>query len=196
MAAKAKAAEAPETHWAPNAPVAPGVERRVQELLLQPYRMVIHGDPEEGYLGECPELPGCITAGETPAEAMDLLRDAMAAWFTVALEHGRAIPDPQTEGETAYSGRVLLRMPPSLHRQVAALASQDSTSLNATLVSLLSQALGHRLARPAGEPPRTGGAAQISDPELAAQLRHLAEGGSGYSGGATRSPWGVPEKRP
>lgn len=49
----------------------------VEELLRRPYRMVIRGTPEEGYLAEAPELPGCITAGETPEEALALLRDAM-----------------------------------------------------------------------------------------------------------------------
>jgi hypothetical protein len=82
---------------------------------------------------------------------MELLRDAMAGWFMVRLERGATIPEPRSAPATEYSGRVLLRMPPSLHRQVADLAEQDHTSLNATLVSLLSQALGQRQAARADE---------------------------------------------
>jgi predicted RNase H-like HicB family nuclease len=83
-----------QTHRAPDAPVDPAVERRVQALLRRPYQMVIRGDPDEGYLAEAPELPNCFTAGETPEEALALLRDAMAGWFTVAVEHGLPVPDP------------------------------------------------------------------------------------------------------
>jgi antitoxin HicB len=56
--------------------------------------MVVRGEPEEGYLAEAPELPGCFTAGETPEVAVALLRDAMAGWFTVVLERGLPVPDP------------------------------------------------------------------------------------------------------
>lgn len=129
---------------APEAPVNPAIEAQVQALLRKPWRMVVHGDPDEGYLAEIPELPGCFTAGETPEEAMVLLRDALAGWLIVALERGSPIPEPQLQPGQTHSGRVLLRMPPSLHRQVAELADVDATSLNATLVSLISQALGYR----------------------------------------------------
>jgi len=69
--------------------------RCARELLQRPYRMVICGEPVEGYLAEAPELPGCFTAGETPEEALELLRDAMALWFKSMLAHGEPIPEPQ-----------------------------------------------------------------------------------------------------
>lgn len=50
----------------------------VEELLRRPRRMMIRGTLEEGYLAEAPEPPGCITAGETPEQALALFRDAMA----------------------------------------------------------------------------------------------------------------------
>jgi antitoxin HicB len=69
-------------------------EARIRELLDRPYRMVVRGDPTEGYLAEAPELPGCISAGETPIEAIEMLRDAMAGWFEEMLESGLEIPEP------------------------------------------------------------------------------------------------------
>jgi predicted RNase H-like HicB family nuclease len=92
-----------EANRAPEAPVDPEVQRRVHELLRRPYRMVIRGGPEEGYLAEAPDLPHCFTAGETPEEAISLLRDAMAGWFTVALERGLPIPDPAPQEDAARS---------------------------------------------------------------------------------------------
>ena len=45
------------------------MEARIEELLTWPYRKVIRGDAAQGFLGEVTELPGCLTAGATEAEA-------------------------------------------------------------------------------------------------------------------------------
>src|SRR5438105_3587771 len=100
-----------------DAPPTPEVEATVNALLARPYRMVVRGDPEEGYLAEAPELPGCFTAGDTPAEAMELLRDAMYGWFLVRVEEGLPIPEPEPTPE--HSGRFLVRLPKTLHRELA-----------------------------------------------------------------------------
>jgi len=109
---------APDTAHAPDAPVAPAVLERVQEVMRRPYRMVIQGDPDEGYLARVPELPHCMTAGETPEEALGLLRDAMEGWLIVAIEHGNPIPEPAPLPDAEYSGKFVLRVPKSLHRQL------------------------------------------------------------------------------
>jgi antitoxin HicB len=67
---------------------------QVAGVLAGPYPRVISGDPEEGYLAEVVELPGCATAGETPGEALQNLDEAMAAWVESALAHGDVIPEP------------------------------------------------------------------------------------------------------
>jgi antitoxin HicB len=140
---------APTKTYALDAPAAPEVERRVQELLRRPYRMVVQGDHEEGYLALVPELPGCVTAGETPAEALAELRDAMAAWLTVAVEDGQPVPDPpppatvEVDPSTVrYSGRLLLRMPKSLHRELAEQAEREGVSLNQLVVTHLARLAG------------------------------------------------------
>jgi antitoxin HicB len=69
-------------------------ERMIQELVLRPYRKVISGDDVDGYLAEAPELPGCITAGETVEEALAMLRDAMEGWIECALVAGDSVPEP------------------------------------------------------------------------------------------------------
>lgn len=71
------------------------LERRIQEIVARPYRKVISGDDIEGYLAEAPELPGCVTAGETIEEAERMLRDAMEGWVECALMAGEEIPEPE-----------------------------------------------------------------------------------------------------
>ncbi len=46
-------------------------EALIREIVARPYRKVITGDDIEGYLAEAPELPGCVTAGETVEDAVD-----------------------------------------------------------------------------------------------------------------------------
>jgi hypothetical protein len=71
-------------------------------------------------------------------------------------------PDPAAgEGGSTrdHSGRLLVRMPKSLHAELARTAERDGTSLNAFIVAALSGAVGWRTpdgrtpARPAASPP-------------------------------------------
>jgi antitoxin HicB len=127
------------------------IDAQVDALLRRPYRMVIASDPEAGFVARAPELPGCLSDGPTEAEALASLRDAMAGWFELALERGIPIPEPaEAEGrgaETRYSGKFVLRVPRSVHRQLAERAEAEGVSLNQMALALLSQGLGAATAR-------------------------------------------------
>lgn len=133
------------TSHALDAPFTPEIEARVQELLQRPYRKVISGDADEGYLIEVPDLPGCMTAAATLDQAVSQLPEAMALWLGVALERGEPIPEPgQRSGGPdlgSYSGRLLVRMPKTLHRRLIERADQEGVSANQLAVALLSRAL-------------------------------------------------------
>jgi antitoxin HicB len=47
-----------------------------------------------GWLAEVPELPGCMSDGETPQEAAENVMDAIACWIEAAEEDGRPVPAP------------------------------------------------------------------------------------------------------
>ncbi len=47
-----------------------------------------------GFIAAVPDLPGCMSDGETPEEALDNVRDAIAAWIDEARALGRSIPTP------------------------------------------------------------------------------------------------------
>jgi antitoxin HicB len=126
----------------PRAPIDPAIERQVEEIMKRPYRKVISGDAEEGFLIEVPDLPGCMTAGETEEEAVELLRDAMAGWLTVSLERGLPIPEPASEPGDRYSGYISVRMPKSLHRRLAEQARAEGVSLNQWAITLLARGIG------------------------------------------------------
>ncbi|MFZ1105635.1 MAG: type II toxin-antitoxin system HicB family antitoxin [Hyphomicrobiaceae bacterium] len=52
--------------------------------------------PEDGggFLASVPDLPGCMSDGETPEEALANVRDAVDAWIEEAHALGRTVPAP------------------------------------------------------------------------------------------------------
>jgi antitoxin HicB len=47
-----------------------------------------------GYLATVPDLPGCISDGETPEEALKNVQEAIASWLEAAREWKIDIPQP------------------------------------------------------------------------------------------------------
>ena len=74
------------------------------------------------------ELPGVISEGDSPTEAIEMARDALREMAIVRLEDGLEIPEPFDSRD--YSGKLQLRIPPGLHRRAAMLAAQEGVSLN------------------------------------------------------------------
>jgi predicted RNase H-like HicB family nuclease len=56
---------------------------------VQNYAVVIHEDPEVGFWGEVPALPGCYSQGETVDELKHNIREAIAGVLEVLKEQGR-----------------------------------------------------------------------------------------------------------
>ena len=47
-----------------------------------------------GFLATVPDLPGCMSDGETPEQAITNVQDAIAAWIEAAQDLGHEIPKP------------------------------------------------------------------------------------------------------
>src|SRR5687768_9851380 len=72
---------------------------------MHKYSIVIYWSDEDNvYIAEAPELPGCMTHGETQAAALDNANQAIQGWIDTATHFGDSIPRPRVEG--AVSGRV------------------------------------------------------------------------------------------
>lgn len=120
--------------------------RRIEEYLELPYTLVVVHDVDEegnaGWVAEVEELPGCVSQGTSPEEAVERVREAMRDWIAVALEDGVEIPEPH--GDIDYSGRFLVRVPASLHADLARSADREGVSLNQFVTSALAGAVGWR----------------------------------------------------
>lgn len=52
-------------------------------------------DDGGGYLASVPDLPGCMSDGETPEEALRNVQDAIESWIEAARELKMDIPPPR-----------------------------------------------------------------------------------------------------
>lgn len=112
--------------------------KTINDYMNLPYPIELTPDPDEGgYVVRFPDLKGCLSSGETIESAVQNAEDAKHEWITAALESGVEIPLPETDND--YSGQFKLRLPKSLHRQLALSARREGVSMNQYCVYLLSR---------------------------------------------------------
>ena len=112
--------------------------KTLNDYMAMSYRMEIVEDKDEGgFVVSYPDLPGCITCGETVESAVANALDAKKAWIEAALEDGVEIHEPDSLED--YSGQFKLRIPRSLHRSLAEHSQREGISMNQYCVYLLSR---------------------------------------------------------
>ena len=112
--------------------------KTLNEYMALPYKMEIVEDKEGGvFVISFPDLPGCITCGETVESAVANAMDAKEVWLKAAQEKGITICEPGDAED--YSGQIKLRMPKSLHRILTEHAKKDGVSMNQYCLYLLSR---------------------------------------------------------
>lgn len=143
-------------------PDARNVAAAVDRYMAKPYRIELIPDPDDGgFVVAIPDLPGCLSQGDTVEEALEMIRDAQRSWLTVSIEQGHAIPEPRPIGLGAikeeYGGKFNVRVPISLHRALAAAAAAEGASLNLFVATALARAVGQAdpEARQPGRPRRS-----------------------------------------
>ena len=99
-----------------------------------------------GFLITFPDLPGCMSDGETIEEAISNGRDAFVAWISAAADMGKSIPKPIAKPVELIeaSGKFVARLPKSLHARLVAKAKQEGVSLNTLVLSFIAEGLGHK----------------------------------------------------
>ena len=90
-----------------------------------------------GFLITIPQLKGCMSDGETVAEAYENITEAKREWFSDMLGRNIPIPEPTDTSSETYSGRFVVRMPKSLHKTLAELSKAEGVSLNQYITTKL-----------------------------------------------------------
>lgn len=115
---------------------------------FEEYRFEIRSlSPAEGggFLISFPDLPGCISDGETIPEAVRHGKEAFQAWVSARFHDRLPVPEPSRHEERsleAYSGRFVQRIPRSLHAELTARAEAEGVSLNSLVLALIASGLG------------------------------------------------------
>jgi antitoxin HicB len=68
------------------------------------YPIVVEPLPIEeggGFLATAPDLPGCMSDGATPEEAVANVQDAIAVWIEAARDLGHPVPKPSRSAALA-----------------------------------------------------------------------------------------------
>ena len=98
---------------------------------------IIPDEYEGGYAIAYPDLPGCLSCGDTIEETIKNGEDARLAWISAELEEGHEIPLPNSTEK--YSGQFKLRIPKELHRSLSLKAKKEGVSMNQYCLYLLSK---------------------------------------------------------
>ena len=92
---------------------------------------------DKAFIAEVYDLPGCLADGRTEAAAIAAGYRAAAQWISVARELGREVPPPSSQ-EPA-SGKFVVRLPKSLHRELQQRARREGVSLNQLVLTIVAQ---------------------------------------------------------
>jgi predicted HicB family RNase H-like nuclease len=102
------------------------------------------GDGQDAtWLALVDEMPDCTGRGATPAEAVQ--RALAAAEATTATAQAPTKADGQAQKPVAqHSGKLLVRMPATLHDELAQAAESEGVSLNQMITGILASAVEWR----------------------------------------------------
>ena len=103
-------------------------------------------DEGGGYLVEYPEIPGCMSDGETIEEAISNGREALRDCVEVFKESGRKLPKPSIE-----AAQWRQRLPRTLYSKLTRQAENEGVSINSLVTAIIAEAIGSRRV------PRQGG---------------------------------------
>jgi len=114
------------------------LKREAEMYMRLSYRIELIPDKQDGgYAAVIPDLPGCVSQGDNENEALKMIEEAKAAWIQATLEDGKPVPLPRD----AYSGKLNIRIPKTLHQRLTLESEREGISLNQEIVVALERGL-------------------------------------------------------
>ncbi len=96
-------------------------------------------DEGGGYLVEYPDIPGCMSDGETIEKAIANGREALRDCIEVFRESGRKPPVP-----SIASAQWRQRLPRTLYAKLTKQAAIEGVSINSLVTAIIAEAVGSR----------------------------------------------------
>jgi len=93
-----------------------------------------------GYSISFPDLPGCLSDGETIEEVLKNGEGAFEAWRDTRLAEAKAMPAPGSYGD-AQATRFVQRLPRYVHERLVEASNQQGVSVNTLVTTLVAEGL-------------------------------------------------------
>ena len=103
-----------------------------------PYKKIVYKTNDTGrsaYFAKILELDSCFSEGSSEIDALNNLNNAFRAYIKLAQKKRMPIPMPFATSD--YGGKVLVRMPPTLHYRLSLIAKSEGVSLNHYIVNAI-----------------------------------------------------------
>ena len=101
-----------------------------------------------GYMISFPDLPGCMSDGETEAKAIENGRDAFRAWISAYADSGKTIPAPTFRPEfinlSRESPEFVKFLPKLVYDQLFERAEEEGVGLDALVLTYIAEGLNRR----------------------------------------------------
>src|SRR5262245_14319931 len=110
------------------------------DYLKLPYGRVVVPESDGTFRAEIIEFPGCIAVGDTAGEALANLESVAESWLQATIAKGLRVPEPVES--TEYSGKLVVRLPKTLHKKAAYAAAREGVSLNQFIVTCIAEQVG------------------------------------------------------
>jgi len=89
---------------------------------------VVWSEEDDAFIGRVLEFPSLAAHGSTQAKALSEIRSVVQHAFEDLQDSGEEVPEPLNK--RPYSGKLNVRLPKYLHRQLAIEAAEEGVSLN------------------------------------------------------------------
>ena len=111
-------------------------QKQIRAIASRYPRLIEWSDEDGVYIGSAPPLVGQCCHGKTEAEVATQLAEIVSEWAADIVD-GHVKP-PADMLAKSYSGKILLRVAPELHRVTALKAAARGESLNSYISDVLS----------------------------------------------------------
>ncbi len=98
---------------------------------------VIYSQDDNEYVGLCVEFPSLSYLQASQTKAFNGIKKLVNEVVADMKKSGEIIPKPLSTKQ--YSGKILVRIPPDIHKKLAMSASENNISLNRLISAKLSQ---------------------------------------------------------
>jgi antitoxin HicB len=99
----------------------------------------IKPDDGGGFSITFPDLPGCMSDGDTTDEALANGREAFDAWMSTCIAEGRTVPAPGSQESAPV--KFVQRVAKYMHEELSAAARTQGVSVNTLVVGFIADGL-------------------------------------------------------